>query len=140
MSSYFFVLVCGLGCLTAVPPGQANKNAPNNVIHVELTGILSGPLLVVGDAKDKTYSGAVFAGGRELFLDCAGNKAAKELLQKAYADRSKHTGYAPTKHVQVKGRLQFRPYVLVLYDATGKQIERADTFPVIVVESLKFVE
>src|SRR5436190_20038499 len=97
---------------------EGAKTKPNGAIQVQVTGILSGPPLEWGNAKEKAYAGAVFAGGRELFLDCAGNNAAKELLQKAYADLSKHTGFVPSKKVDVQGRLHFRPYLL--YDAQGK--------------------
>lgn len=138
MNTCFVVLVCVLGCLTAMPLGQDNKNASKYVIQVEVTGMLSGPPLEVGDAKEKTYSGSVFAGGRELLLDCAGNMAAKELLRNAYADMSKHTGYPRPKNVQVKGQLHFLPYLQ--YDAKGKQIEHRDTHAVIIVESLKVIE
>ena len=73
-------------------------------------------------------------------LDCTRNKAAEELLLQAIAEQSKHTGYIPTRNVQLKGRLEFRDCIRVVYDAMGKQIEHPDTFPVIVVESLKIVE
>lgn len=138
MNSCFCVLLCALGCLLALPLEQPNKNASNDVIQVQLTGMLSSPPLEVSAAKEKTYSGSVFAGGRELLLDCAGNDAAKELLRKTYAELGKHTGFVPRKNVEVKGRLQFRPYILC--DAAGKQIEHNDTLAVIVVESLKLVE
>lgn len=122
---------------------EAAKAKPDDIIQVRVTGMLRDPPLTVVDGKsrpDATYSGSVFAGGRELRLDCAGTKDAKELLEKAYADLRKHTGFIPTKTVQVTGRLQFRPYILVLYDDKGKKTEHTDTHPVIVVESLKFVE
>ncbi len=133
------------GAIADAQKEEAAKAKPDNVIQVQVTGMLCGPPLhlTVVDGKsrpDATYSGSVFAGGRELRLDCAGKKDAKELLEKAYADLRKHTGFIPNKNVQVTGQLQFRPCIRVLYDYKGKQIEHTDTFPVIVVESLKIVE
>ena len=80
------------GAFAKAQKEKGTKPKPNDVIQVQVTGRLDGPPLVFGDAKEK-YSGSVYAGGRKLLLDCAGNKAAEELLRQANAERSKHTGY-----------------------------------------------
>ena len=122
-----------------------NPDFRNGLIQVQVTGLLGLPQRTFVADKDgqfqpkDTYSGSVRAEGRTLFLDCAGNKEARELVEKTVADLRKHTGYVPNIKLQVKGRLHFPP-ITVVREVDDKRIEHSDTLLVIVVESVKVVE
>jgi hypothetical protein len=91
--------------------------------------------------KEWTFTDYVHAEGRDLLLDCSANGAAQKLLKAEHGNpdiRVLTSSFFSVRNVQVKGRLKFRPSVKL--DEKGKRVEPTDTIPVIVIESLKFVE
>jgi RNA polymerase sigma factor (sigma-70 family) len=126
-------------------PAGPDPDFRNGKILLEVTGMLcpESPTFVAdknGQFQPKQiYSGGVNAEGRTFRLDCTGNKAAKELVEKTLTELKKHTGFLPTINVQVKGRLHFPPVTAVQF-VEGKRVEFSDTELVIIVESVKIVK
>jgi hypothetical protein len=142
MNYLLTVMALTLACVTAFPHVQADE--PSGLIQVKVTGLLNTSALKISGKNKTTFTGSVFAQGRELALDCTANRAAEKLLREAHVqilgdpDVPHPVSWVVPKKVEVRGRLEFRP--CLKFDAKGNRFEQADPLLVIVVDSLKIVE